>query len=83
VTPERWLLRYYLLYVLADNPTLSVREIAGMLEQGEFPFKAGKSKINEELMQMSIKSGGRFSGPDLLTSNAAIERHLQSRFKLI
>jgi hypothetical protein len=60
-----------------------VRQIAGMLEQGGFPFTAGKSKINDELMQMSIKSGGRFSGPDLLMSNEAIERHLQSRSKLM
>jgi hypothetical protein len=42
-----------------------VRAIAGMLEEREFPFKAGKSKINDELMQMSIKSGRPILRPRL------------------
>jgi hypothetical protein len=63
--PERWLLRHYLLYVLAEDPTLSVRRIAEMLQERDFPFKAGKSKINDELMHMSIRSGRPILRPRL------------------
>jgi hypothetical protein len=54
--PERWLFRHYLIYIHIDNPTLSVRSIADMLNQGEFPFKVQKTKVGDELRDMSIQS---------------------------
>jgi hypothetical protein len=36
---EQWLLRHYLIYIVAENPTLSVRRIADMLQQGEIPVQ--------------------------------------------
>ena len=54
--PEQWLLRHYLIYILIEDPTLSVRDIAQRLEQGGFPFKVKKTKVNDELLAMSIRS---------------------------
>jgi hypothetical protein len=54
--PEQWLLRHYLIYILLENPTLRIRDIAKGLEQGGFPFKVQKTKVNDELLDMSIRS---------------------------
>jgi hypothetical protein len=63
--PERWLLRHYLLYVLAEDRALSFPRIAEMLPERDFPFKACKSKINDELMHMLITSGRPILRPRL------------------
>jgi hypothetical protein len=55
ITPERRLLLHYLLYIVAVDPTLSVRQIAEKLNQGRFPFRAEKTKINDELANMFIR----------------------------
>ena len=55
-TPERWLLRHYLIYILLENPTLSVRDIEERLDQSGFPFKVHKTKVADELVEMSIRS---------------------------
>jgi hypothetical protein len=54
--PERWLLRHYLIYIVAENPRFNVRHIAERLEQGGFPFKVQKTKVSDELPDMSIQS---------------------------
>jgi hypothetical protein len=51
--------------VLAKNPPLSLCQIAGMLEERKLLFKAGNSKINAELMHMSVKSRGPIPRPAL------------------
>jgi hypothetical protein len=60
---ERWLLSHSLIYIVAENPRLSVRQIAEMLEQGGFPFKAQKKKVCDELRDMSIQSGHPIPAP--------------------
>jgi hypothetical protein len=65
ITPERWRRRHYLLYVVAVDPTLSVREIAEKLNHGWFPFRAEKTKINDKLANMFIRSGRPILTPRL------------------
>jgi hypothetical protein len=81
-TPERWLRRHYLLYTVAVDPTLSVRQIAEKLNQGRFPFGAEKTKINDELANMFIKSGRPILTPRLTEKQQIIEKSLQQQYRL-
>jgi hypothetical protein len=65
ITPERWRPRHYLLYIVAVDPTLSVRQIAEKLNQGRFPFRPEKTQINDDLANMFIRSGRQILTPRL------------------
>jgi hypothetical protein len=78
ITPERWLLGHYLRYIVAVDPTPSVRQIAEKLNQGRFPFRAEKTKINDELADMFIRSGRPIRTPRLTENQKKLLRNLCS-----
>jgi hypothetical protein len=44
ITPEPWFLHHYLLYTVALDPTVSVRQIGEKLNQRRFPFRGRRRK---------------------------------------
>jgi hypothetical protein len=83
ITPERWLLRHYSLYIVAVDLTLSVRQIAEELNQEKFPFRAEKTRITDELANVFMRSGRPILTPRLTEKKRIIEKSFLQQYRLM
>jgi hypothetical protein len=69
ILTKTWLLRHYLLYSLLSDPGLSVRCIAKRIGESQLPFSVAKTRIGEELLNMSIRAIHPIKRPKMTTAN--------------